>query len=90
MSWNEKYQIWKQANPHVLPLFIRFAKEVKAAGFKHYGPNGVIGRIRWFTDVETKADPFKINENFGAYLAREAMEQEPELQGFFRIRRLRS
>ena len=47
----------------------------------------MIHRIRWHIDVETEApDGFKINNNFSPFYARLWMVENPEREGFFRLR----
>ena len=75
-------------NPSVYELFKKFTFEAINAGHEHYGARGVIERIRWHTSVETKGDPFKINNNWTSFYARLFMVHHPEYDGFFRIRML--
>jgi hypothetical protein len=75
------------ANPHVYAAMRRFALEAKHAGRKHLGIGAVTERVRWETMVEGRGDSFKVNNNWRAFYARLLMEQEPELRGFFEVRR---
>lgn len=74
---NENPQVWEQ--------FVRFAREAKAKGFKHYSAKGIFEQIRWHTTT-TASDGFKVNNNYTAYYARKMMVVYPEFQGFFRVR----
>ena len=77
-------------HPHVYRLLVRFAREVKAAGHEHYSIDAIFQRARWHTDIETQdPDGFKLNDHHRAYYAR-LINQEPGLEGFFRLRELRS
>lgn len=68
-------------------LFIRFAREVKAAGHRRYSAEAIVQRIRWHTQIETKGDDFKLNNWYRALYARMLMEQLPlEFDGFFETR----
>lgn len=83
----KKMWAFHQENPHVYELFKRFTLEAIKSGRAHYSVNAIFERIRWYTDIETKNDPFKINNNHRPYYARMFMDQHPEHEGFFRIRR---
>ena len=84
----EKFETYHVENPHVYDLFIRFAKEAKSTGRRTFSAKAIFERIRWHVDVETTGDQFKVNNNYPAYYARKMMEDYPEFDGFFKIRKL--
>lgn len=86
VSW-ERFSDFLQANPQVYALLRRFALEAKRSGRRRLGIAALFERVRWHLDVETKGDSFKLNNSMRAYMARLLMEQEPELRGFFEIRK---
>ena len=48
-------------------------------------------RLRWHFRFESnEGESFKLNDHYITYYARMAMEREPDLEGFFEIRQLRS
>lgn len=49
--------------------------------------NLLFERLRWYTEIETQGDPFKVNNTFRAWYARLLMRQEPALAGVFETRR---
>ena len=61
-------------NPRVWDLFVRFTHEA------------IIERIRWKTNVETRDNKFKINNDFAAFYARKYHKTFPQHDGFFRTR----
>lgn len=77
---------WHKQNPEVWELFKKFTFDTINAGYDHYSVRAIVERIRWHTDVETKGDSFKINNNHMAYYARYFHHMYPEHDGFFRIR----
>jgi len=77
-------------NPQIYQLFKQFAFKVKNAGFKKYSARTIFHRIRWHIEVDTKGDPFKINNNFSSRYARMLIDEFPEFEGFFELRRLKS
>lgn len=78
---------YHRENPHIYRLFKRFALEAIDRGRKHLGAKMIFERIRWYTQVETTGDPFKINNNYHAYYARLFMRDHPDYDGFFRTRK---
>lgn len=90
MSDKNKHDWWKfhKENPHVWELFVRFTNHAIEAGYTNYSAYAVFERIRWHTEVETKGDPFKVNNNHRPYYARYFHHCFPEHDGFFRTREL--
>jgi len=84
----EKFKEYDEENPKVYNLFVRFAKEVKSTGRRVYSAKAIFERIRWFVEVETTGDIFKVNNNYPAHYARKMMDEYPDFEGFFRVRRL--
>ena len=89
-SWEARAERFHAANPHVYDLFKKYTFEAIMAGREHFSVISIFERIRWYTDVETQGDPFKINQNFATYYGRQFMRDHPEHDGFFRTRKLRS
>ena len=84
----EKFEVYDKENPVVYELFVKFAKEAKSSGRKTFSANAIFERIRWFVDVETSGDSFKVNNNYRPYYARKMMQEFLEFEGFFRTREL--
>ena len=85
----EAFFEYHRANPDVYDLFKKFSLEMKRTGRKNYGCLAIMNRVRWETDIQTSStDGFKINNNFYPYYSRLLMENEAELAGFFRTRRV--
>jgi len=73
-------------NPKIWELFVKFTFQVIARNLAHYSADAVVHRIRWFTNIETMGDPFKINNNFVTCYARMFHRTYPEHYGFFELR----
>lgn len=73
----------------LLPEFVRIALDLKKRGFKRYSADGIGHLLRYFTAVNG-GGTFKINNNTISTLARRAMQEYAELDGFFETRRLKS
>ena len=82
-----RFAEYDAANPEVYDALRRFALEAKRAGRTHMGINMLHERVRWYTTIEARMDSFKLNNNWRPFYARKLMEKEPELAGFFELRR---
>lgn len=83
-----RFKVYHEENPHIYDLFQRFAGEALGRGYKNYSANAIFERIRWYVNVETVGDQFKINNSYRPYYARKLMEDDPNFKDFFRIRKL--
>lgn len=83
----DAWRVFHRDNPEIFRLFLRFARDAKAAGRERFGARVIGERIRWYVQVETQSrDGFKINDHFWPYYSRLAMLTEPELAGVFETR----
>ena len=88
---DEAFERFHKRNPHVYEQFVRLARELKRAGHHTAGARLIGERIRWDRMMATTSeDDYKINDHHWPRYARLAMEREPDLDGFFRLRRIRS
>ena len=85
-----KWQKFHHDNPLVYDLFKRFTFQAIQAGRKNYSVNAIFERIRWHTDIDTRGDEFKLNNNHRAYYGRKFMRDYPKFDGFFRTRDTKS
>lgn len=83
----DRFREYHEANPEIYRQLRRFALEARAAGAERLSINLLFERLRWFTTVEAKGDPFKVNNTFRAWYARLLMQQEPALAGVFETRK---
>jgi hypothetical protein len=77
-------------NPEVWKLFKQFSLNAHDAGRQHYSAKAVFERIRWHIEIETLGGEVKLNNNFTAHYARMFHIYRPDLDGFFRNRKLTS
>lgn len=86
----EQFESWVHTNNgrEVSNKFIRLAYGLMQRGFKTYSSKAIVERLRWHYDLKNGPDSegFKVNNNYTAGLARFAMEREPRLKGFFKLR----
>lgn len=87
MTQAEKFEEWRKQNGEAIALYLRFARQMKASGRKHYGMKAIAERVRWEMTVgRTDGEAFKVNNNYTAYIARLLVELDPSLSGLFEFR----
>lgn len=89
-----RYFAWRATDhgKEVFGLFKRFAHEAHESGRREFGPNIIVERIRWYTNVETwtqDSEEFKVSDIFTSRMARELIAKEPAFEEFFNLRALR-
>lgn len=93
-SWDvptaAKFAEYNRENPQVYAALRKFALEAKRAGRERMGMKALFERVRWFTEVETTGDSFKVNNSYTSFYARMLMDLEPELRGFFETRKAKA
>ena len=87
LTYEQAFEKFHRLNPHVGQLLLRETLRIKReTGMETIGVDLILSRVRWLWAYRTKGDTFKINNNWKPYYARWLMEQEPELEGLFRLR----
>jgi hypothetical protein len=74
------------ANPHIYEMFKRYTFEATRSGYKHFGSQMIIEKIRWETGVVAQNSEFKIDNNMSPFYARLFMDEFPQHSGLFRTR----
>lgn len=78
--------------PGLYEEFERFALKAwrawKDGGAKPVGAEVIRGRVRYEAAIEKKGE-FKVNNNLTPFLARKFMDQQPQCEGFFKLRELK-
>ena len=87
---DEQFANFHKMNPHVYEVIKMLALRTKRAGRNQYGIAGLFEVLRWTHTIETHGDDFKLNNNYRALYARLLMKNEPELNGFFKLRKRQS
>jgi hypothetical protein len=90
MTIEESFGIFHRANPHIYRLLRQMALEYKRAGNARCGMKMLWEVLRYHSAVQTRGEPYKLNNNYTALYARELMRNEPELRGFFETRERRA
>ena len=81
------FQEYNEQHPEVYKGFIKLALQTKAKGFKHYSARTIVHVLRFHSDVSENGTEYKINDHVTPMFARQAMQDYPELDGFFELRR---
>ena len=86
-----RFIMFYRNNPLVYIALIAEARALKRVGHTVYGIAGLFEVLRW-KHAMTTADVsgFKLSNDYRAYYARLIMVCEPDLDGFFNVRELRS
>jgi hypothetical protein len=83
-----KYEAFKEANPWVLPKLTRMCVDLRNRGHWHYGIAALVEVLRYdFALTNDPSSEFKFNNNYRAFMAREIMQNNPLLDGFFSTRK---
>ena len=73
-------------NPGVFMLFCEYTKAAKRSGRDRISARMIGERIRWYTQIETTGDEYKVNDHHWPYYSRLCMVRIPELDGMFEVR----
>lgn len=89
----EAFEDFHAENPTVYAALVRLARQAKARGHLRIGIELLFAVLRWERMMGT-ADPsqdhFKLNDHYTSRYARLIMAREPDLDGLFATRTLRS
>lgn len=80
-------EAWIVRHPDAMILFMGFALDAVRAG-RRFGIGALTERVRWETMVAWDGEPFKINNNHRAYIARELIRRRPEIAEYVETRKV--
>lgn len=83
----ERFMAFHHENLKVYDLFERFALEAIRRGRSRFSARTIIHRIRWYTEIETRGDAYKINDHWSPFYARMFLKKHPGHDGFFEFRK---
>lgn len=85
------FEEFHASNPHVYTSLARLARQAKARGHRRIGIELLFAVLRWESLLATEStDGFKLNDHMTSRYSRLLMAQEPDLEGMFAVRQLRS
>lgn len=88
-SLRQRFLAFHEANPQVYAKLRDLALEALRSPKlrrRRFGIAAVFERLRWWSEVESEGDPYRLNNSYRAFYARLLMDQEPALRGFFSTR----
>lgn len=85
----EKFESWIAANPGFWRAFVGLCLEMKRQGMRQWGSKAAVEVLRYAAYVQTVGDSFRVPNSYTSRLARKAINEVPELDGFFETRSLR-
>lgn len=86
MSLSQRFEAFARHNPNVEVSIVAVARELKRLGFDRCSMKLIFERLRWRYAIQTRGDPYKLNNSYTSFYARLVMSQHPDLDGFFRTR----
>ena len=92
-SIQEAFEEFHAANPHVYDALVRLARQCRARGRRRVGIELLFAVLRWeefMTTDDPSQDTFKLNDHYTSRYARLILQREPDLEGIFEVRTLRS
>ena len=92
MTIQEKFEQFDEQNPDVYEELVALARQGKAAGRTRLSVEELYVVLRWQRSLHTVDDHsnFKLNDHYTSRYARLIMENEPDLDGMFETRTIRS
>lgn len=88
LPYEKEAQQFHQDNPNVYKILTRLARQALGQG-KRCGIRMLWEVMRWemFLATTDKNSKFKLNDHYTSWYARYIMANEPDLQGFFNLRK---
>jgi tRNA-dihydrouridine synthase len=91
-SIDRDFRIFHGDNPHVEVMLTKMSFKVLKTGREHYSMKTLIAVARWHLTFDTEnaeGHKLKLTDRWSSRYARLIMKNNPTLEGFFRIRKLR-
>lgn len=87
-----QFEEFHHKNPKVYEELVKLARQAKRAGRTKIGIKMLFEVVRWqrFLATDDAHSDFKLSNNYHSRYARLIMEREPDLEGLFDLRELRS
>jgi hypothetical protein len=87
----ERFERFDRENPIVYELLLRFVAEARGSGARRLGVRTLWERMRWYVFFETR-DPsgLKLNDHYHSRYVRKLIKDDPTLETFFELRKLRA
>lgn len=83
----ERFERFHAENPQVYREIVKRCRQWRDVTPGKLGMSLLFGIVRWELALQTKGDPYRINDHYAAYYARLVMWMEDGMEGLFEIRR---
>lgn len=88
-EWEALYE-FDDRNPEVYDALVEMARDAKRRGHTRLGMASLWEVLRYRQDLTVEGtEGYRLNNDLRALMARKIMEHEPDLAGFFTIRKSR-
>lgn len=86
----ERFETWICANPHFWRAFVNLCLQMRRRGMPRWSSKAAVEVLRYEAYLQTVGADYKIPNEITSRLARKAMDEVPELDGFFELRTLQT
>ncbi len=86
----QRFKDFHENNPHVYKKLVQMTNDLKSQGHRKIGMQMLFEVIRWRSMMSTNGDAYKMNNDYCSRYSRMIMENEPELDGIFNTRGLKT
>lgn len=86
----ERFELWISQNPNFWRAFVQLCLDMRRRGMQQWGSKAAVEVLRYAAYVQTVGEEFRVPNDFTSRLARKAMAEVPELDGFFETRGLQA
>lgn len=84
----KEFRKYDEENPHIWREFVIKTKEAQGRGYNKISAHFIFQILRWETGVRAEGSNWKVDHNHFPYYSRKFMEEYPESEGIFEIRKL--
>ena len=82
----ERWVKFHEENPHVYEKLEEICEFVYGRGLRRIGISFIWERLRWVSKIKSQGDPYKLNNTFRAFYARQLMWDHKEWGDLFETR----
>jgi hypothetical protein len=91
MTIQERFERFNQQHPEVYRYLVQLARTAAQKGLRRYSMKALYNIARWhFWFERTGEEDYKLDDRYHSRYARLIMQNEPDLENFFELRRIRT
>lgn len=88
MTLEQRYEAWREVNGHVVAEFERRTRRLVDAGRSRIGMKMIAEAIRYETSLRSVGDPWRVNNSYTSFIARELIRRHPQWSALIETRAL--